>query len=69
MDKTHIKLLGKKLRQIYVAPDELPFPMRKALEALTHRPLTGDNDDLPQTRGGNGCDPVSINVETARQSE
>lgn len=67
MDKTRINIVGKHLRRTFVAPDDLPFPMQKALEALANRTTdAADNDDLPQTRGGNGQDPVSTNVRISR---
>jgi len=69
MDKTRIKIFGKKLRQTYLAPDELPFPMRKTLETLSHRPATADNDELPHTRSGTGRSPISTNVTLARNSD
>lgn len=50
MDKTHTRVLGKKLRQTYVVPDELPFPMRKALAALG----AISQEELPVTRGHEG---------------
>ncbi len=49
MDKTHIRVIGKKLRQTFIAPDDLPFPMRKALEALGEQ-----IEELPVTRGQEG---------------
>ena len=72
MDKTRIKVFGRQLRQRYVASDDLPFPMRKALQALANkeRPKDdADNDDLPQTRGSNGQYPISINVHISRKHE
>lgn len=34
MDKTRLHFLGHRLRREFRVPDDLPFPMRKALEAL-----------------------------------
>lgn len=45
MDKTRIKILGKQLRRAYVAPDDLPCPMRKALEQLAAREAEQERED------------------------
>ena len=34
MNKTHISIFGKPLRKTYVAPDDLPYLIRKALDEL-----------------------------------
>lgn len=37
MDKTRLHVLGRRLRREFRVPDDLPFPMQKALEALATR--------------------------------
>lgn len=45
MDKTRIKILGKQLRRAYVAPDDLPGLMRKALEQLAAREAEQESEN------------------------
>lgn len=42
MEKSTIKALGKKLRQQFTPPDDLPFPLQKALKALADLPNDPD---------------------------
>lgn len=48
MEKSTIKGLGKGLQRTFVPPEDLPYPMRKALEALAKQPYEArDNDAHP----------------------
>lgn len=47
MDKTRINIFGKQLRKTYVTPDDLPYPMRKALEELTAKDPEAREDIMP----------------------
>jgi hypothetical protein len=42
MEKAIIKALGKVLKQELRLPEDLPFPMQKALEALAELPVEED---------------------------
>ena len=37
MQKTNIHIFGQRLRGVFCTPDDLPYPMRKALEALASK--------------------------------
>lgn len=56
MDKNGIKLFGKQLRKTYAAPDELPDPMRKALEQLTARERREIATPIPETSSADGVE-------------
>jgi hypothetical protein len=64
MERHFKSMFGKQFRKEFVVPDDLPFPMRKALEALANNEV-----ELPQTRGGCGQDPTSTNVTLAWKSD
>ncbi|ODT22188.1 MAG: hypothetical protein ABS54_11755 [Hyphomicrobium sp. SCN 65-11] len=52
MDKTRIHIFGKGLRRSFCPPDDLPYPMRKALEALASSEAAEVREvrlDLPQS--------------------
>lgn len=47
MDKTRINIFGKPLRKAYVPPDDLPYPIRKALEELAAKGQEKREDITP----------------------
>jgi hypothetical protein len=55
MEKTTIKALGKVLRRELRAPEDLPYPMRKALEKLAEQPYeeeAGEPEKPPKVSNG-----------------
>ena len=52
MEKSTIKILGKGLKQSFRPPEDLPYPMRKALEALAdkHDEALDDNSAESQQK-------------------
>jgi hypothetical protein len=49
--------LGKQLRKEFQVPDDLPFPMRKALEALTEAPAYTAHDNAESRDAPNNTNP------------
>ena len=52
MEQSTIRILGKGLKQSFRPPEDLPYPMRKALEALAdkHDEALDDNSAESQQK-------------------
>jgi len=59
MEKSTVALLGQGLRQEFKAPENLPFPLRKALEALAKLPAELDEESPAESAptSANSCPP------------
>ena len=55
MEKSTIKALGKRLRQQFNPPEDLPFPLQKALNALAELPSEPDETCPAEPPRKAGC--------------
>jgi hypothetical protein len=59
---------GKRLRSEFAVLEELPYPMRKALEALSCPSPENGDENPPQTRGS--CsDDTSVKAPLVRRGD
>jgi hypothetical protein len=66
MDESTIKALGKVLKEELRLPEDLPFPIKRALQALAELPEDNQSAETPQ-KAGNGQEQAAGSQPTNPQ--